>query len=367
MQISIILPYKEKFDKFKSSAVSNTIINNLKHSKFKKHISIYGQDVENPMSPDNFIGVKPPLLPFISKNMYIAKIMCKKILRDKNTINIIEIHNRPYLIDYIYKIIRSGCISIFFHNNPLEMRGSKSIEERKNILDKVSFVFCVSEFVKSKFLSGISCHKNKVVVLYNGVERKLKYLPKKYKEIIFVGRLVHEKGVQLYVKAIKKLYNKFPDYKFFLIGSSHLGDDERQSNFAKKMIKEYQDIGKRAVYCGFTSNSKVQKFMKRASLITVPSVWDEPFGLVVAEAMSNGIAIITSNVGGIPEVIGKNGVVINNISETKLLKNMFEVLSNNIKMRRLQKLSWNNFSHSNVNSSKKLDIYRNKILNSLSN
>jgi len=362
MKINIILPYKEKFDKFKSSAVSNTIINNLKQSKFKKQVSIYGQYVENPMSPENFVGIKPPLLPFFSKNMHVAKIMCSKILKEKNTINIIEIHNRPYLIDYIYKKIRSGHISIFFHNNPLEMNGSKSIEERKKILDKVSFVFCVSKFVKSKFLKGISCHKNKVIVLYNGVERNIKYFPKKYKEIIFVGRLVQEKGVQLYVKTIKKLYNKFPEYKFFLIGSSHLGGDERQSNFAKKIIKEYKDIGERAVYYGFTSNSKVQKFMKRASLIVVPSIWDEPFGLVVAEAMSNGIAVITSNVGGIPEVIGKNGVVINNINETKLFKNILGVLSDTSQMQKLQKLSWKNFSHSNIKSSNTLDMYRNKIV-----
>lgn len=366
MKINIILPYKEKFDKLKSSAVSNTIKNNLKHSKFKKHISIYGQDVENPMSSENFIGIKPPLLPFFSKNMHIAKIMCRKILKEKNTINIIEIHNRPYLIDYIHKTIRSGRISIFFHNNPLEMRGSKSIEERKNILDKVSFVFCVSKFIKSKFLNGISSNKNKVIVLYNGVDRNLKYLPKKYKEILYVGRLVHDKGVQLYVKAVKKLYKKFPDYKFFLIGSSHLGDDQRQSNFAKKIIEEYKDIGNRAVYYGFASNSKVQKFMKRASLIVVPSIWDEPFGLVVAEAMSNGIAVITSNVGGIPEVIGKNGVVIEDIDETKLFKSMLDVLSDTSEMQKLQKLSWKNFSHSNIKSSNMLDMYRNKIVISFS-
>ena len=75
--------------------------------------------------------------------------------------------------------------------------------------------------------------------------------------------------------------------------------------------------------------------MKRASLIVVPSTWDEPFGLVIAEAMSNGTAVITSNVGGIPDVIGKNGIVINNINETNLLKNMYELLSNSMKMKKM--------------------------------
>ena len=42
--------------------------------------------------------------------------------------------------------------------------------------------------------------------------------------------------------------------------------------------------------------------MEKASIIIIPSKWEEPFGLVVAEAMSNGLAIISSKVGGIPEI-----------------------------------------------------------------
>ena len=50
--------------------------------------------------------------------------------------------------------------------------------------------------------------------------------------------------------------------------------------------------------------------MKSASIIVIPSLWQEPFGLVAAEAMSNGICIIASKVGGIPEIIKKNGILI---------------------------------------------------------
>ena len=46
--------------------------------------------------------------------------------------------------------------------------------------------------------------------------------------------------------------------------------------------------------------------MKSASIVVIPSIWEEPFGLVAAEAMSNGACIIASKVGGIPEIIKKN-------------------------------------------------------------
>ena len=47
-------------------------------------------------------------------------------------------------------------ISLFFHNNPQEMKGSKLIKERENILEKCSAIFCVSKFIKKKILEGIS-------------------------------------------------------------------------------------------------------------------------------------------------------------------------------------------------------------------
>ena len=66
--------------------------------------------------------------------------------------------------------------------------------------------------------------------------------------------------------------------------------------------------------------------MKTSSIIVIPSIWEEPFGLVAAEAMSNGISIIASKVGGMPEIIGDNGILIENINYQKLKKNLIEIL-----------------------------------------
>ena len=55
--------------------------------------------------------------------------------------------------------------------------------------------------------------------------------------------------------------------------------------------------------------------MKTASIIVIPSVWEEPFGLVAAEAMSNGICIIASAIGGIPEIVKDNGILIQDINK----------------------------------------------------
>ena len=67
--------------------------------------------------------------------------------------------------------------------------------------------------------------------------------------------------------------------------------------------------------------------MQTASIIVIPSIWQEPYGLVVSEAMSNGIAIITSDVGGIPEVLNNNGVLIENITEEKISEELYKMIN----------------------------------------
>ena len=69
-------------------------------------------------------------------------------------------------------------------------------------------------------------------VLHNGVEKKLKKLPSKTKEILFVGRLVEEKGIKLFIDSLENLADKLYDWRFCIVGSSHLGGNEKNSNFA---------------------------------------------------------------------------------------------------------------------------------------
>ena len=363
MKINILLPYKEKFDKNKASSVSITVRNNLLYSNYINHIKIFGQNVQNPFFEDNFVGLKYSILSLKSKNKFLAHEMLKIINKDIEKKQLIEIHNRPYLVQEITKG-NKFVVSLFFHNDPQTMKGSKSIKERENILEKCAAIFCVSEFIKKKFLEGINVNLQKVHVLHNGVERKLKRIPKKKKEVLFVGRLVPEKGVHLYVDVIEKIANNYPDWNFDLIGSFRLGDDENKGSFVSEVITKFQNIGTQTHFHGFKNQNYVQQKMKSASIIVIPSIWEEPYGLVVSEAMSNGIAIIASDIGGIPEIIKENGILIKNISRLKLQDELERLMSNSEKIKILQKLSWNNFGHSSKNSSEKLDKYRDRFLSS---
>ena len=135
MKINILLPYKEQFDKSKLSSVCITVLNNLNHSKFKEEIRIFGRRVTNPAKPKNFVGIKNSFNLFKSRNLNLADQMCKKISTDFDDSQLIEIHNRPKLVKYVLEKTKNKYpINIFFHNNPLDMAGSKSLKERQYLI-----------------------------------------------------------------------------------------------------------------------------------------------------------------------------------------------------------------------------------------
>ena len=198
MKINILLPYKEKFDKSKASSVSITVSNNMKYSCFLKDIKVFGQKTTDPLFKNNFVGIKYSLLSFKSKNKYLADQLSKTILKSNDNKQLIEIHNRPYLVKTIKKKIKSCPISLFLHNNPKEMRGSKSIFERKELISNCAAIFCVSEYIRNEFIDGLNRNCEKVFVLYNGVERELTKFPKKKKKFYLSVELSRKRSWSIF-------------------------------------------------------------------------------------------------------------------------------------------------------------------------
>ena len=102
-QINVLLPFKEKFSNNMKSSVSITVEANFKESIFKNKITVFGQMINNPMLKENFFGVKKTKIPFVSKNIHLAKSMCDEINRLNIENPIVEIHNRPFLLKVIKK------------------------------------------------------------------------------------------------------------------------------------------------------------------------------------------------------------------------------------------------------------------------
>lgn len=361
-EINILLPFKEKFSKDIMSSVSISVKSNINESIYKKKIKIFGQYVNDPIYKKLFVGIKKPKLPFLSKNVHLAKKMCNHINENKLKAPIIEVHNRPYLVKLINKKVKNAKVILFFHNDPNEMKGAKYLKERLYLINNCSAICFVSKYIKNQFLSEINQRPKNLYVMYNGISRVNKDYVRKEKNIIFVGRLVEEKGVHLFVEAIKMLHKKYNNWNFIIIGSTYLGDNKIQSKFSSKVFSLIKSFGPNVKLTGYIPYQEVQSIIQKSEILVAPSIWEEPFGLVVAEGMMYGCAIITTKKGGIPEIIKNNGIVLNSINAKNLEKKIEFLIKDQKFRKKIQKAASINFTFTSSNSSKKLDDLRTRLI-----
>lgn len=167
-----------------------------------------------------------------------------------------------------------------------------------------------SKFIKKEF-SKIDT-KNKVKVIYNGVNRKL-FNPtangKKVRHMLGVSnedillfcpaRLVKQKGMIYLIKALSKLDKR---YKLLLSGPKERSAISADLNKTISKLK----LKKQIIFKTFKNYRDMPQAYGASDVVVLPSVWNEPFGMVLIEGMACGKPVIASNVGGIPEIIQTN-------------------------------------------------------------
>ena len=137
MKISILLPYKENFSPNYAGAVSLFVNDINKVSKYKKTINVFGNmDYKKKLSK-NYFNLK------LDKKFYesSSKLYVESFLETEKNFqsDIIEVHNRPNYIKRLRQDYKSKII-LFFHNDPLTMNGSKSINDRKYLIEEVDLI-----------------------------------------------------------------------------------------------------------------------------------------------------------------------------------------------------------------------------------
>ena len=177
-KVAILLPYKEIYSKNYSGAASIWVKDYLSLSKLKKSTVVYGSLDKNlkPLTK-NFTNIPVNKTIFSRTQKYINSFY-NEYLKEKHSI--IEIHNRPeYLNFLIRQNIRSKLIFIF-HNNPLTMRGSKTINERMKILDNTDKIIFISKWIEKKFFEDLPIKKSSnCEILYHAIKKPKKFKNKK--------------------------------------------------------------------------------------------------------------------------------------------------------------------------------------------
>ena len=349
MKLSILLPYKENFSPQYPGAVSLFINETSNVSRYKKNIKVYGSTkfkilfnikYQNINLESRYVGSQ-------SKN-YINKFI--KFER-KEPSELIEIHNRPIYLKFLSSRLNKRTYTLFFHNDPLSMEGSKSISDRNLLLKLCYRIIFNSSWSRNRFLEGLDnkyVNSEKLKVFYQSAKKgNLKYLKNKKNWITFVGKLNKAKGYDIFGESIIKVLNKNKNWRAKIVG------DEKK----EKIDFNHKNIDK----LGFLSHSRVLSLYKKSSIAVVCSRWEEPFGRTSLEAGANGCAVIISNKGGLPETV-TNYKLLNSLDSNELFKKIDNLIGNVKERKKLQKLSIKNFFLTHQHVSNLIDNYRDEKL-----
>ena len=345
MKISILLPYKENFSPLYPGAVSLFVYETSLKSKFKKNITVYGNTDYKKKFPLKYVNInlRKNILASQTKD-YVEKFIS---VEKKNKSSIIEIHNRPSYVKILNSKINNRVITLYFHNDPLSMEGSKSIDDRKKILKNCYKIIFNSIWSKKRFLEGLESkfvNSNKLLVFYqSALKSSKKIIKNKKKWITFVGKLNKAKGYDVFANSIKKILIKYPDWTAKIIG-----DEKRE-----KINLQH----KNAHILGFKKHNEVINIFKKSSIAVACSRWEEPFGRTSLEASANGCAVIITNKGGLPETV-TNAKILKSLNSKNLTNQIDKLIKDNKTRKKLQQLSIENFYLTHKFVTEKIDEYR---------
>ena len=332
MNINIILPYKETYSEELAGAVSLLIAEVKNRCKFKKNIKIFGSLIlKKPLTKDYIscdLSDKPFYYIFGRTSYYLENIK-KKISKKKS---IIEVHNRPQAANFfINNNNNNNKIILYFHNDPLSLRGSKYVYQRIFLLKNLDKLIFVSEWTKRQFFKDLPViDSEKCLVIYPG-SNLIKKVIKKKNNIVFAGKLNQSKGYNIFTNAILEILKKNRSWTCDIVG-----DDPRY----------YEKINHPKIhYHGWLPYKKTMEIFEKSKIAVIPSTWDEPLGRTAIEAASRGCVSIISKRGGLIET-NRHGLFLNYVTKEELYNKLNKIINSPSLINFYSKKTFKEFKHS---------------------
>lgn len=362
-KIDILLPVKEHFQAANAGAVASVVYDLVRASKDSLNTRVIGRAVDQPYPGIDFAALSPKQKWLNGKNLGFAKAYLDWLKR-YTAPDLIEIHGRCNVAAYLLKKRPDIPISLYLHNDPRDMKGSKSVRERKNLLNGLVQIICVSDYIRNCFLDGLDDspdHDIKVQVVQNGVLRRLKSPPKKEPIIFIAGRMVPEKGIFEAAMALASILPSYPEWRLVIAGARRF-DNSMEGSYEAQIVRAIAPLGDQAELTGFIPLDSVRQWQERAAIAACPSLWQEPLGKVVVEALAAGCAVLTTRCGGIPEVAEGRALMIDNPSVSAFHDGFENLLKDENLRHDLQKRAWDDFPFTETAMANKVDALRQNAL-----
>lgn len=145
--------------------------------------------------------------------------------------------------------------------------------------------------------------------------------PESFDQLLYMGRLSPEKGIEHLILAMPRIRDAIPQAKLTIVGGGPASSSLQE-------LTSKLGLAEAVTFIGQVANNQIEKYYASASIVVVPSVWAEPFGLTGLEAMSVGRPVIASRIGGITEWLkdGETGYFVAPGSSAEIAERAIQLL-----------------------------------------
>jgi glycosyltransferase involved in cell wall biosynthesis len=290
------------------------------------------------------VGAKILVLPYTPNGNIFAKIKNSfdyyKLI-DKYNISLIGLNFYSITSPYLIGVFLSKAKVIFtdhssrnggFHRSRIRSFVSKIV--LMALSKRVSLYIAVSDYVRTR-LHGTHFIKNdKIIRIYNGVNldrfkprdlvssRTKLGLPLDKTILCAVAHLIPAKGIQHLINALELLRKKNTSRLLLVIA----GEGPYRTALEEQILN--LNIADQVIFLG--KRNDIHTVIAASDIIVIPSIWEEAFGLIIAEAMACAKPVIASSIGGIPELVenGNTGFLVTPGQEDELAEAVQRLLEN---------------------------------------
>ncbi|MCX7698289.1 MAG: glycosyltransferase family 4 protein [Candidatus Goldbacteria bacterium] len=243
-------------------------------------------------------------------------------------------------IDRRHNFIYSQCEKYNIKNCDAAIAGNF---EAKMLLAKKGFIKIID--VIPQYGVNLSDFKEKII------EGKAEY------NITYIGRLTKEKGIEILLDAIYNIQN----IKLHIVGTGALLPK------IKAKVKRL-DLQDKVFFHSHIERENIPEFLNKMDILVLPSIttnnWKEQFGRVIIEAFAAKVAVVGSDSGAIPEVIGDAGIIFKEGNSKELSNKLKDLMEDGELFRRCINKGYERVKNNYTNEviAEKIDKFYRKIL-----
>jgi glycosyltransferase involved in cell wall biosynthesis len=270
--------------------------------------------------------------PFRLSPVYYAHY-AREVARDirERGCDLVHLHTVSNFVGPIRRANPGARIVLHMHDHSLADFDPAVIGPR---LQEVALILACSRFVADEIRRRYPAAASRCHELYNGIDQRFLEAasdPAASRTVLFVGRLCPEKGVHVLLSAMSEVSRAHSQASLSLVGPLDLspkefvdphGRDPAFNGLARYYSNPgaYYDLichlasqlGGHAFLHGRMANEEIGSHYSRAGIFVFPSLWHEPFGIPVIEAMAAGLPVVATRSGALPEVVvdGETGILV---------------------------------------------------------